>query len=238
MLRMMKMELAVLKKYLKQITFTMLIVIVCLVAGMGSLTSVPVPGVAFLVVTFSVSMSASAYDDQNGWGAYRLVMPVTRREVVQGRYALNLLLAIAAAAVAAVLMTAFIALGSAVELPEFLANLAVWDNQQLEATLAASISCACIGLCMCSVTLPAYFKFGMTKATQYLPFIMIFLSVAPFLVLGVIGGPLLDQVKGAIELAETTGGLGLIAFAALAISLAVYAASSFIAVRLYSARDL
>lgn len=235
MLRMMKMELAVLKKYLKQITFTMLIVIVCFVAGMGSLTSVP--GVAFLVVTFSVSMSASAYDDQNGWGSYRLVMPVTRREVVQGRYALNLLLAIAAA-VAAVLMTAFIALGSAVELPEFLANLAVWDNQQLEATLAASTSCACIGLCMCSVTLPAYFKFGMTKATQYLPFIMIVLSVAPFLVLGVIGGPLLDQVKGAIELAETTGGLGLIAFAALAISLAVYAASSFIAVRLYSARDL
>lgn len=236
MLRMMKMELAVLKKYLKQITFTMLIAIVCLVAGMGSLMSVP--GVAFLTVTFSVSMSASAYDDQNGWGSYRLVMPVTRREVVQGRYALNLLLAIAAAAVAAVLMTAFIALGSAVELPEFLANLAVWDNQQLEATLAASTSCACIGLCMCSVTLPAYFKFGMTKATQYLPFIMIVLSVAPFLVLGVIGGPLLDQVKGAIELAETTGGLGLIAFAALAISLAVYAASSFIAVRLYSARDL
>lgn len=236
MLRMMKMELAVLKKYLKQITFTMLIVIVCLVAGMGSLMSVP--GVAFLMVTFSVSMSASAYDDQNGWGSYRLVMPVTRREVVQGRYALNLLLAIAAAAIAAVLMTAFIALGSAVELPEFLANLAVWDNQQLEATLAASISCACIGLCICSVTLPAYFKFGMTKATQYLPFIMIVLSVAPFLVLGVIGGPLLDQVKGAIELAETTGGLGLIAFAALAISLAVYAASSFIAVRLYSARDL
>ena len=36
MLRMMKMELAVLKKYLKQITFTMLIVIVCLVVGMGS----------------------------------------------------------------------------------------------------------------------------------------------------------------------------------------------------------
>ena len=236
MLRMMKMELAVLKKYLKQITFTMLIVIVCLVAGMGSLTSVP--GMAFLTVTFSVSMSASGYDDQNGWGSYRLVMPVTRREVVQGRYALNLLLAIAAAAVAAVLMTAFIALGSAVVLPEFLANLAVWDNQQLEATLAASISCACIGLCICSVTLPAYFKFGMTKATQYLPFIMIVLSVAPFLVLGVIGGPLLDQVKGAIELAETTGGLGLIAFAALAISLAVYAASSFIAVRLYSARDL
>lgn len=236
MLRMMKMELAVLKKYLKQITFTMLIVIVCLVAGMGSLMSVP--GVAFLTVTFSVSMSASAYDDQNGWGSYRLVMPVTRREVVQGRYALNLLLAIAAAAIAAVLMTAFIALGSAVELPEFLANLAVWDNQQLEATLAASTSCACIGLCMCSVTLPAYFKFGMTKATQYLPFIMIVLSVAPFLVLGVIGGPLLDQVKGAIELAETTGGLGLIAFAALAISLAVYAASSFIAVHLYSARDL
>lgn len=236
MLRMMKMELAVLKKYLRQIALTMAIVTVCLVAGMSSLVSVP--GVTFLMLMFSMSMSASAYDEQNGWGAYRLVMPVTRRDVVQGRYAFNLLVASAAAAVAAVAVAAFIALGSMVELPEFLAKLAAWDSQQLGATLAASTSCICIGLSMCSVTLPAYFKFGMTKATQYLPFIMLLLGVAPFLVLGVIGGPLLDQVKGAIELTETTGGMGMIAFVALAISLAVYTASSFIAVRLYSSRDL
>ena len=63
---MMKMELAVLKKYLKQITFTMLIVIVCLVVGMGSLTSVP--GMAFLTVTFSVSMSASRMTTRTAGG--------------------------------------------------------------------------------------------------------------------------------------------------------------------------
>lgn len=236
MLRMMKMELAVLKKYLKQIALTMLIMIPCLAAGMDSLTSAP--GVAFLMVMFSISMSSSMYDDQNGWGPYRMAMPLTRCDVVRGRYAFNLLAAIFAASVVAMLMTAFITLGSAVELPEFLAKLAVWDGSQLEATFAATISCACIALCICSVTLPAYFKFGMTKATQYLPFIMMFLSVAPFLVLGVIGGPLLDQVKGAIGLAETTGGLGLIAFGALVISLAVYVASSLVAVRFYSSRDL
>lgn len=236
MLRMMKMEFVVLRKYLKQIAFTMAFVVICFVAGMESLVSVP--GVAFLMVMFSVSTSASAYDEQNSWGMFRLVMPLSRRDVVFGRYAFNLLLACVAGLVATALVAGFLALGAAVELPDFLADLAVWDAQQLEATLAASISCACIGLCLCSVTLPAYFKFGQTKATQYLPFIMLFLSVAPFLALGAIGGPLLDQVKDAIELTATTGGLGMVAFAALGISLAVYAASACIAVRLYAARDL
>ncbi len=236
MLRMMKMEFVVLKKYLKQIAFTMAFVVICFVAGMESLVSVP--GMAFLMVMFSVSTSVSAYDEQNSWGMFRLVMPLSRRDVVFGRYAFNLLLACVAGSVAAALVAGFLALGAAVELPDFLADLAVWDAQQLEATLAASISCACIGLCLCSVTLPAYFKFGQTKATQYLPFIMLFLSVAPFLALGAIGGPLLDQVKDAIELTATTGGLGMVAFAALGISLAVYAASACIAVRLYAARDL
>lgn len=236
MLRMMKMEFVVLRKHLKQIAFTMAFVVICFVAGMESLVSVP--GVAFLMVMFSVSTSASAYDEQNSWGMFRLVMPLSRRDVVFGRYAFNLLLACVAGLVATALVAGFLALGAAVELPDFLADLAVWDAQQLEATLAASISCACIGLCLCSVTLPAYFKFGQTKATQYLPFIMLFLSVAPFLALGAIGGPLLDQVKDAIELTATTGGLGMVAFAALGISLAVYAASACIAVRLYAARDL
>lgn len=236
MLRMMKMEFVVLRKYLKQIAFTMAFVVICFVAGMESLVSVP--GMAFLMVMFSVSTSASAYDEQNSWGMFRLVMPLSRRDVVFGRYAFNLLLACVAGLVATALVAGFLALGAAVELPDFLADLAVWDAQQLEATLAASISCACIGLCLCSVTLPAYFKFGQTKATQYLPFIMLFLSVAPFLALGAIGGPLLDQVKDAIELTATTGGLGMVAFAALGISLAVYAASACIAVRLYAARDL
>lgn len=236
MLRMMKMEFVVLRKYLKQIAFTMAFVVICFVAGMESLVSVP--GMAFLMVMFSVSTSVSAYDEQNSWGMFRLVMPLSRRDVVFGRYAFNLLLACVAGLVATALVAGFLALGAAVELPDFLADLAVWDAQQLEATLAASISCACIGLCLCSVTLPAYFKFGQTKATQYLPFIMLFLSVAPFLALGAIGGPLLDQVKDAIELTATTGGLGMVAFAALGISLAVYAASACIAVRLYAARDL
>ena len=236
MLRMIKMEFVVLRKYLKQITLTMAFMVTCLVAGMGSLVSVP--GMVFLMVMFSVSISASAYDEQNSWDMFRLVMPLSRRDVVFGRYAFNLLFACVAGLMAAALVAGFLALGAAVELPGFLANLAVWDIQQLEATLAASISCACIGLCLCSVTLPAYFKFGQTRATQYLPFIMLFLSVAPFLALGAIGGPLLDQVRDAIEFTATTGGLGVVAFAALGISLAVYAASACIAVRLYATRDL
>ncbi len=82
MFRMMRMEWVVFAQYLKQMLFTMLITMACLAAGMGSLA--PLPSIAFAMVMFNMSTSGSAYDEQNDWGAYRLITPISRRDVVLG----------------------------------------------------------------------------------------------------------------------------------------------------------
>lgn len=236
MLRMMKMELVVFKHYLKQLVFTMVIAMLCTSAGMGSLASIP--GMAFLMLMFSMSMSGSAYDEQNGWGSFRLVMPVSRRDVVLGRYAFSLGIGSAAMLLAVALVAVLTLLGTAVPLPEFFADILTWEEGKLQGMIAATISCACISLAMCSVTFPAYFKLGQTKATQWLPFIMLLVGVGPALGFAMAGGPLLDQLRGLIGVAATPGGLTAIAIIAPCIALAAYIASAFISIRLYEARDL
>lgn len=84
MMRMLKMELVVFGQYLKQLSLSILFMAICFAAGMGSTSALP--GIIFMMGIFSLSNSASNYDEHNDWAAYRLTMPVSRREVVLGRY--------------------------------------------------------------------------------------------------------------------------------------------------------
>ena len=151
------------------------------------------------MMMFSASVSGSAYDEQNDWGAYRLVLPVSRRDVVLGRYAFNLLAALTASALAALLVGIFVLAGRLLPLTGFAADLLAWNEEVSMAAVAGMVSCACIALVISSVTLPAYFKLGQTKATQWLPFIMLLLSVAPFVAIGFIGGEALEMLESAME---------------------------------------
>lgn len=84
MMRMFKMELAVFGQYLRQLAFSILFMAVCFTVGVGS--TCMLPGIIFMMGMFSLSNSASHYDEQNDWAAFRLTMPVSRRDVVLGRY--------------------------------------------------------------------------------------------------------------------------------------------------------
>lgn len=236
MLRMMKMEFTIFTQYLKTMLFTMAFTMACIAVGMGTVTALP--SIAFIMMMFGMSTTGSAYDEQNGWGAYRLALPVSRRDVVLGRYAFNLIVAIAAAAVTSVLVALLVGFGQAVPLTGRLAEMLSWGDEGIMPSLAGLLACACIGLALSSVTLPAYFKFGQTKATQWLPFIMLLLNVAPFVVIGLMGGEAAALLDRAMMASRQTGGFGALGLGVLAIALAAYAASAFVSVRLYEARDL
>ncbi|MDO4436446.1 MAG: ABC-2 transporter permease [Coriobacteriaceae bacterium] len=236
MIRMMKMELVVFKKYLKQLVLTLVFVAAGLAIGMGTLNSIP--GTAFLMLMFSTAVAGAAYDEQNAWDAYRLVMPVSRRDIVFGRYAFNLLVACGAAVLATAFVAVLIGIGTVAPLPVFLEKIVTVEEGELAGMAAAFVTCACIGLVMSTFTLPAYFKLGQTKATQWLPFIVLGISIAPMLAIAAFGGPLLEQLQSVAEVAATSNGPMLIAIASLGISLAAYVASAFVAVKLYEARDM
>ncbi len=236
MARMIKMEAVVFARYFKQLAFTMAFTMACVAIGMGTISAIP--SIAFVMMMFSASVSGSAYDEQNDWGAYRLVLPVSRRDVVLGRYAFNLLAALTASALAALLVGIFVLAGRLLPLTGFAADLLAWNEEVSMAAVAGMVSCACIALAMSSVTLPAYFKLGQTKATQWLPFIMLLLSVAPFVAIGFIGGEALEMLESAMEASRATGGFGPVGLGALAVALAAYALSACVSVRLYEGRDL
>ena len=236
MRRMVKMELVVFGQYLKQLFFSILFMAVCFAAGTGSTSALP--GIIFMMGIFSLSNSASNYDEHNGWAAFRLTMPVSRREVVLGRYLFVLAGALSESLLVAAAALVLSMLGQASMLPEVVARVVRLDADAMQVGLFTLAFCSAVGFVIASVSMPVFFKFGQTKATQWLPFIMMFLGVAPFMIVGFMGGEAMMAAQRALAFAETPEGLAAFAAGACAFGLVCYAVSCVISLRIYSARDL
>lgn len=236
MMRMLKMEFTVFGQYLRQLAFSFLFMAVCFTVGVGS-TSV-LPGIIFMMGMFSLSNSASHYDEQNDWAAFRLTMPVSRRDVVLGRYLFVLagtLIASLFVAVAACLLSW---MGGASLLPEMVANVVRLDADMIQAGVFALAFCSAMGFVTASVSMPVFFKFGQTKATQWLPFIMMFLGVAPVMAGGFMGEEAIVPMQQALSFVETPEGLASFTVGALIFGVVCYAVSALVSLRVYKARDL
>lgn len=236
MMRMVKMELVVFGQYLKQLFFSILFMAVCFAAGTGNTSALP--GIIFMMGMFSLSNSASNYDEHNGWAAFRLTMPVSRREVVLGRYLFVLAGALSESLLVAAAALVLSMLGQASMLPEVVARVVRLDADAMQVGLFTLAFCSAVGFVIASVSMPVFFKFGQTKATQWLPFIMMFLGVAPFMIVGFMGGEAMMAAQRALAFAETPEGLAAFAAGACAFGLVCYAVSCVISLRIYSARDL
>lgn len=236
MMRMVKMELVVFGQYLKQLSFSILFMAVCFAAGTGGTSALP--GIIFMMGMFSLSNSASNYDERNDWAAFRLTMPVSRKEVVLGRYLFVLAGALSVSLLVGAAALVLSILGDASVLPEVVARVVRLDADALQAGLFTLAFCSAMGFVIASVSMPVFFKFGQTKATQWLPFIMMFLGVAPFLIVGFMGEEAMAAAQQALSFAETPEGLAMFAAGALLFGLACYAVSALISLRVYKARDL
>ena len=236
MMRMFKMELAVFGQYLKQLTLSILFMAVCFTAGVGSTSMLP--GIIFMMGMFCLSNSASHYDEQNAWAAFRLTMPVSRRDVVLGRYLFVLAGALIASLLVAVAACLLSWMGGASLLPEVVANVVRLDADMIQAGVFALAFCSAMGFVIASVSMPVFFKFGQTKATQWLPFIMMFLGVAPVMAGGFMGEEAIVRMQQALSFAETPEGLTSFAVGALLFGTVCYAVSALVSLRVYKARDL
>lgn len=236
MMRMLKMELTVFGQYLRQLAFSILFMAVCFAAGMGSASALP--GIIFMMGMFSLSNSASHYDEQNDWSAFRLTMPVSRRDVVLGRYLFVVAVALAVSLLVTVVVCLLSWMGEASLLPELVANAVCLDADMIQTGVFTLAFCSAMGFVIASVSMPVFFKFGQTKATQWLPFIMMFLGVAPFMVVGFMGEDAIMAMQQALSFAETPEGLTSFAMGALIFGVACYVVSALVSLRVYKARDL
>lgn len=190
-----------------------------------------------IMIPFLFILSISAYDDMNGWQQYRLTLPITRRQVVLGRYAATLILFVACDMLA--LIFALVVMGVCALLPagSVPAGL-LFENNPIEGLVCSVALTMLIGVVVAAVALPLIMRFGMTKATRFVPVVLVILLAAGIYFAAESGfvewiTPLLGlNASGGMETA-----FQLVVAVLLVCAFALYAVSAAIANKLYATRQ-
>lgn len=244
-------DFVVMRRNLVQLVVTCFIVTVVIALAMNSTLAV-VGGCFGAMIPLLCLFSVASYDELNGWQAYRLALPVSRRDVMAGRY-----LSVLAVTVASVLLGALVsyALGAVAEAitPQaaaefggmwnyessegaFLSALSISSNPP-EAIWGSAVGGASMALLIGAITLPFIAKVGLTKSTRFIPIAVVVVFLAVFAALGE-GGPLSGYVPGFVQWLLTSESAVTMLIAILAaLSLILYGASLLIAMRLYETRE-
>lgn len=225
-------DLLIAKKYLWQQLGIATIVGVFLAIMMGNLYVVsPMIGV---MVPFSLTITILALDERANWQQFRLALPISRTDMITGRYVSFGLLALCGIAVG--LLATFLIIAAAQIVPNVpqLADLMV--NLSWQTILFPTVIGLVMVLLMLSITMPLFSRFGMTKGVRYLPLVIIFGVWIGFSVGGSnLSSEFFVNLKALLE--TTLGAIG-VAAALLAAIAVLYAISAVISVRLYKKREL
>ena len=234
-------ELTVFRDYGKQLLA--LGFLVAVLVGCGMQTVLAAPSIITCMFFMMGAMGAAAYDEQNDWGRFRLTLPLSRCDVVLGRYGAIVTLGLGGMAVGVLAALALGAVASAVELPGELSEALSLSGDTLSGMAFATTFCLLIGATVASVVTPIYFRLGQTKATQLLPTIIVMIFVLPVVFFGnsgLLDGaiPGLDQIAAFLAYIETPEGLVVGCAGMVAATAVILAASAALSLRLYETREL
>ena len=193
-------------------------------------------GAISAMTPFFLTFTFAGYDAMNGWERYRATLPLSRRDIVLGRYANVLACSVVAAAASVVIGLAVTALVPALPIgEEFSARLA----EESDPALLTFVAVAALGimLVVTSFLLPVVLRFGLNKAIRFVPLGM-------FVVI-MLGGLALPNIAGMPEVftqldawLSNPANIPLATAAIAGITLITVAASCLIAMRLYREKDL
>lgn len=188
------------------------------------------------MIPLLTAFSLLSYDELNNWQVYRLAMPLSRSDVVSGRYLCVLAVALASAllGLATSLLVGLIAqlLGPA----SMIAALS-FEGSPPEVVVASTLFGLSASLIMAAALIPPVMKSGMTKGVRFAPFIIMFIFLAGASLLGDDGVlvPYIPRMLGLFGNSEA--GAVIAAGIVCAISVLLLAASHQVTRRLYATRD-
>lgn len=212
---------------------------ICLVIGLFmsyTMGGVGTSAAIGAMVPFMCLFSLAAVDEQNGWERFRLTLPITRRQVVFGRYASVAIATVFALVLAlglAFLLLAVVSLLPAAWVPE---SLAPAENPPAAIVGSTAGSVGIIMVAM-AVALPLIMRFGMTKAARIVPLIVVVVIAgcvsffdADFLFAN-------GMVRDLVTWLDTGSNYLVAAVGTLAAAAVLYGASAPIAAKLYERRE-
>lgn len=243
MFSMIKCDLACLRGVARNLAGTALFVAAIFALAMGAsgvLTA------ATIVIALSVVNRLMAYDEQNNWQSFRQALPLSRSQVVCGRY-VTVALCVFASLLVGIAVALLIDLGISVAIsinPDLQLNS--WSelldlSLRLRDLVELFVACGAAGVAVSffglALALPFMFRFGFTKGARYIPLVFVALSLLVFLGMEGISssGFELASLAPLLENSATIVGISL---ATVLISLAVYGLSCLISLRLYTTREL
>ena len=212
------------KKYLIQQLITASIVGV-FIAIMLETPYVVAPAVG-VMIPFSLSIVILSLDERADWQQFRLALPLTRADIIRGRYASLALISLAG--VVGGLLVTFLLVA--------LAHASLLVDYSWQAIAFACVASLVIILLMLSLIMPLFSRFGMTKGVRYLPLVVVFAVVIGFQVGG--NSAPAEFLSNVSDLLETPAGTAAVAAGTLAVVAALYAASAALSVKLYAKREL
>lgn len=159
-------------------------------ATMGACLGAMVP----ILYLFSVF----AYDEANQWESFRLAMPMSRRDVVVGRYAGLLIAAAISVVFGGVAANLVAAVATVVGMEEGPLSALTFATNPQEAIWGGALVGTSTILIVAAVTLPFMMKMGMTKGVRLVPLGMTLLLLGGVALFNE-GGPLAAYVPEVVR---------------------------------------
>lgn len=220
------------KKYLLSQLVTGMIVAVLIGTFMGNVYTALV--LLTVLIPFTLVFTIISLDERNNWQSLRLTLPLSRTDIVLGRYASALLFTICG------LVLGFVAVGIvfalSLVLPEVVSFEDMMGDFGWQPLVLVSVGGLGMMLIMLSIILPMTTRFGMTKAVLYVP--LLFLLFIPLGYVADLTGFASQQfVLDFVNWVKSPeGSLQLTALVAVA-TCAIYAVSGAISLKLYEHRE-
>ena len=170
-------EMTIFRDYARQLVGLGLLVSLCI--GLGMQTPLAMPATLTCMFFMMSAMGLAAYDQLNHWELFRLTLPLSRRDVVLGRYAAIVTFGLLGMVVGLVAALAATGVVSAVGLPGEVGEAFAFDPDMLSVMAVVTCFTLLIGSVVASVVTPLYFRLGQTRATQILPTVIVLLFVVP-----------------------------------------------------------
>ena len=228
-------DLTVIRSYLLQTLIIACLVSVFMAVAMRS--TIVISACITSMIPLLTAFSLLAYDEINDWQSFRLSLPLSRTDVVCGRYATVFVVTVISAIVGLVIALIVALIAQALGPTSFLAPLSM-DNGSIGELVAGSLAAGSIALIMIAAFIPPAMKSGMTKGVRYTPFVIMALFL---LGSGAFGeGGVLEPFAQDLLYSLGSGSTSLVIVSAIiaVVSVILFAISMQVSKGLYATREL
>ena len=214
--------------------------VLCLWLGLQTQSPATVVAAALFMTYPMVGMQLGQYDELKGWKSYRMTLPLSRRDIVAGRYLTLLTLVIAS------LLTAAVAVGLNIGIAAVAPGLggpagmmaAMFSADAVHAALLVGLAFLLVCTVMvCAMTI-LFYRFGATTATTMLPMLGVFAVLMVALFVGSLDESVVAAWSDGLLWLLSPERLALCCGICAALTVAIMAASAAICLRIYTRTEL